>query len=415
MSKKVNKKTDLPSSKIHLQKIADNVLLPNLQAMSTTLIALPGLGKTSSLRYLLDNTDSFFSVPTTHQEWIWINLDNYNSLEVFIKDLIMNIVPDLKVNLDNDNVALANLLKEYIKEKTWEEGVSYTFILDNIKILKRDSITKGIHNLLFALYEINVTSVSFVFISENDINTIKSGSLGGLKLKMNERVFYLPLLGSDSLKIVFDKNQRWNGIQYPLSFQKKAEEISNGDPSVLRIIMNRVLGESKLIEKLQKMISYEEIYSFVGVENLNSRYMRIYNSLNKDDQKSLLKDYTVEENSILIKSGFYKDSKTSISPLFTVFVEKYLGTILVELGSDDLRLIPNLSPQQTEILNYLKENLEQVVTREEIAKFIWGDLWSVKYSDWALDKQFSIIRKFLKPQGLKLSAVRGKGVKLTSI
>lgn len=93
-----------------------------------------------------------------------------------------------------------------------------------------------------------------------------------------------------------------------------------------------------------------------------------------------------------------------------MFISKLMNGVI-----NDTETISGLTPQQQVILDYLRENKDIVVTREDIAKYIWGDLWSVKYSNWALDKQISMIRKALKETDMTVKAVRGKGVKLVSI
>lgn len=147
-------------------------------------------------------------------------------------------------------------------------------------------------------------------------------------------------------------------------------------------------------------------------------YLRLYSSMFSDKELRDL-SYLRSSGELRMEIGRLADAIDLDSPSQVAMV-KEMG-ILDEDGNFKSPLLRGkrdinvayrkATPQQLEILNYLASREDEVISRDELAKHIWGDLWSVKYSDWALDKQISTIRSHLKGSGYTVQAVRGKGLK----
>ena len=70
---------------------------------------------------------------------------------------------------------------------------------------------------------------------------------------------------------------------------------------------------------------------------------------------------------------------------------------------------------QFEVLSLLLKNKGKVVSREQIAEAVWRKGWQDKYSDWAIDKTISGLRKKLKKLWIDpqiIATVKTKGFKL---
>lgn len=54
---------------------------------------------------------------------------------------------------------------------------------------------------------------------------------------------------------------------------------------------------------------------------------------------------------------------------------------------------------------------EEIVSRDEVAKSIWDENWTEKYSDWAIDKLMHEIRKKLRlsKTNYNIETINGKG------
>lgn len=73
--------------------------------------------------------------------------------------------------------------------------------------------------------------------------------------------------------------------------------------------------------------------------------------------------------------------------------------------------------QEYEILKFFLKNPSRLRSREEVGEAMWGKESYDKYSDWAIDKVMSKIRKKLKEAGAEelVATVRGRGYKLTMV
>lgn len=83
------------------------------------------------------------------------------------------------------------------------------------------------------------------------------------------------------------------------------------------------------------------------------------------------------------------------------------------LGSYPLHNI--LTQNEYKTLTLLFNNKKSLVDRDALAKTIWGSVYLDKYSNWAIDKTISRIRKKLSSLGLNkdtIQIVKGKGYKL---
>jgi len=100
------------------------------------------------------------------------------------------------------------------------------------------------------------------------------------------------------------------------------------------------------------------------------------------------------------KVGFIKDGKITI-PAIEEKLTKY--KIKQSLTDEDNKLNINLdlfTKSEKAMIEYM--NRQGEVSKEEIAKIIWGGLADEKYSEWAIEQRVSRLRKKLKQLGYKI-------------
>ena len=68
-----------------------------------------------------------------------------------------------------------------------------------------------------------------------------------------------------------------------------------------------------------------------------------------------------------------------------------------------------LSYQELQLYELLEQNKDKVVSKELIAKVLWGDQWVDKYSDWAIAQVVSQIRKKISMTDKNIKSVKGEG------
>ena len=108
---------------------------------------------------------------------------------------------------------------------------------------------------------------------------------------------------------------------------------------------------------------------------------------------------TKTQNGVPVSNGIYIDPKTK-----TVYV-------------DGKPLKSETTPNEYKILHLLYKNKKKIVTREELANILWGENAIEKYSDWAIDRTVSRIRKKIGDSVQEprfIETIKGRGLRLIS-
>jgi len=123
----------------------------------------------------------------------------------------------------------------------------------------------------------------------------------------------------------------------------------------------------------------------------------------------------------LLKTGWIKKNNKKYkitTPIFKNYIKQILPKNKLSLTNNKkiyLNNVPigkNFSKNEKKILILLLKNRGKIVSREMIAKSLWGKNWSKHYSDWAIDQTISRLRKRLKFLGFSQQSIktkRGKG------
>jgi len=82
-----------------------------------------------------------------------------------------------------------------------------------------------------------------------------------------------------------------------------------------------------------------------------------------------------------------------------------------KVGSDE---VPHLTAQEKLIFEFLINRPNQVISRNEIAQVMWGKMWDQKYSDWAIDRAISNLRRKLNHTRYSLMSIRNRGYKFSA-
>jgi DNA-binding winged helix-turn-helix (wHTH) protein len=169
--------------------------------------------------------------------------------------------------------------------------------------------------------------------------------------------------------------------------ESKILNVQNDDikPTLIKKYIN-----SKYFDELDELIEIEEK---VG-ESDNSASP----SLESDEEnKNTNSDQdTQSDSSSPKKEGLYVDLKSG------------------EIFKNGKRTQDCLSPTEIRIYKYMSTNSQKLLSRDEIAKQMWGNAYLEKYSDWAIDKAISRLRKKIEDEGKKnkhIITIKGKGIK----
>jgi DNA-binding response OmpR family regulator len=107
-----------------------------------------------------------------------------------------------------------------------------------------------------------------------------------------------------------------------------------------------------------------------------------------------------------------KNSKHLISKLITDYAtELIMKECNNSINYKSIKLLSNPTAQEINILNSMLQN-NNPVSRDEIAQILWGKSWNMKYSDWAIDKSISRLRKKISGNEIRILTIKNFGYQL---
>jgi hypothetical protein len=168
--------------------------------------------------------------------------------------------------------------------------------------------------------------------------------------------------------------------------------------SITDAVIERIYELSQGIAGIMK--SLLETYLLTGEVNAHDHESEIYlnmiaNCLNELDRISVISN-SFQEGSYCQLVGLDRSE-----PILTWLRNAYAAR-------REHVLAMNLTPIQMQIYLFLRANQGRLIMRDEIAKLIWGDNYLEKYSDWAIDRHMSDLRKAL--MGLaQIKTKKGQG------
>jgi hypothetical protein len=191
------------------------------------------------------------------------------------------------------------------------------------------------------------------------------------------RVNFLPILplNKEDTKVSKEIYEKLFG-KIDLKCLAKVENLSGGNPGLYKSLW-RIFEQKK----------DQTIESILTQSSLVERLERISDELGWEDVKVILGESNdLRSYARLRLFGYLNSGGKPFTPLLVKYLEK-----LKE--SREFELI--LTPSEKSVLRLLESREGEVVLRDDIAKMIWVDTWTEKYSDWAIDSIISGIRKKL--------------------
>lgn len=181
---------------------------------------------------------------------------------------------------------------------------------------------------------------------------------------------------------------------------------------------NKVLrGLAKLASEIMSTDPREIAQKTETPDNQKSKFKKIYDTLTKSEKNYLKaiaqnkKPPKIDSNNLLNSGVLDKNGKLADTALRNFILNKE-GLLISdsltqkketpdleidfntgEIHKEGCRLSSLLTEKELQIVKYLLDHRFRITTREEIAKIIWADKYLDEYSDWAIAKAISRIRK----------------------
>ena len=334
-------------------------------------------------------------------------------LDKTIRDSLIEICTERKIATEG---VLSELKNEEILNEIAKKGYDVGFFISHIKSL----LTKNDIQPLIDLELLIRTSKNFsvVVFSELDITHDKYNFLADKCSFFYDHIIKYPLYdASDSKQFIAHYNHKWK-----FSLPEK----------IIQEIVDACGGYLWLIHQAQRNL--RDNPEMTVTEAFNHELMQrkldvIWNKFTKTEQniirKTVLgnlngKDFVTHEYQYLKSIQIIEEDRNQIRlgiPLLSTVIEheNRLNNFKIRennlfIGNIDITM--KLSPKERAFMLLLLSFKKRVMSRDTVAKTIWGKDWEEKYSDWAIDRLAHRMRRKLKTLGIDeklLKTVKKKG------
>ena len=173
-----------------------------------------------------------------------------------------------------------------------------------------------------------------------------------------------------------------------------------------------LVSDLSLVDNIDKCLQDERICFLLET---------LWQCCSKESQnilKNLVLGKKVNPTQYLLKTGMVSCE----SMIFSLLMERWIKELVSKedfslkeingvLWLAEENLEDRLTYQEYQVLDWLWAKKGEEVSRDEVAKVMWGEKSNQSYSDWAIDKIISKIRKKIGDVGKKkkLKSIKGKG------
>lgn len=397
----------LPPNKLHERY--DPVFKALKNGLSSTLIGLPLSGRSAFLKFILSQNEEklgFLHEFIEPKQYRFILLeDQILNQQALIKKLVISFITSdsyptefkkliEKYLATDDYFLLSTMLLKGLESIHNKLRIILVFYQAEIQLQDTQSL-----ELLGRIWRINRNVpnplISFVFIGSAKLLEVKSiNAWNPIRPALEENVNFFPIFDDEEMDYLRKRIECLTNRKIEPSIHRIAAILSGGHDVLYKTLINLPLNELKNLKRSLYHPAIETICQkiwesipHIAKLNWNAEFLQNHPSL------SPLR---------LIKDG--KFAIPVIPPKST------------PKETDQIRgTIPQLTAQQKLIFDYLFNHLDQIITRDEVAQVIWGRAWNKKYSDWAIDKSLSNLRKKLHQTSWQIIAIRNRGYQLKEL
>lgn len=333
---------------------------------SSTLIALPFTGRTSNLRYILNNPSVLkkLGFSTKNKIISLVDIDKTGgTYESFISEVIESVSHKrMAAYTFKDSYLLNKELQKIVENLTKKEEIVLIITLNQKSILFSADIDR-----LLAQSQKSASKFPLTIMWSIDTEVYRRYNKSHPSSTFGQNLFYFP------------------------TFSKTETEYS-----IKRILL------SKSIEKFENYKnSFEKTAGIAGLFHTFTNITDI--DLYKQELVQKILKYLNEE---------IKSNKESIDKLITTHAKELIFKKNDNsINYKSIKLIKSPTAQEINLLNTLLK-IDGPISRDNIAQILWGKNWNSKYSDWAIDKTISRLRKKIIGNEIKILTIKNFGYQL---
>lgn len=393
-----------------LQKIYESFNLPNftyqkfavyyekiiekaLNGHTSNIYTFKSVGITSRLKYIVSNRKLFGDKRFDEYVFIFIDLQKYilsQSTALSESLQFINNAPTGEIDLSRYFEIIRDLIQQ--EKKVF-------FIVGDGGLLYFDKDPQCIA-LVDALRLVSFTDTNFIFINQKDNTQLSYVGLDVIGGFLNKNIVWGKELYFDAPEIthLLQNESKRNNTKVNENIVGIISELSEGDPKVAIYLYYKWKEDNKALEQLLKN-EPKVIYETLDSKWLDARYASIVSSLTDNTYNDLLAG-TPNEYLANIGLNLY------MNPLFNFYLTERCST---RESKNEFKL----TGQEQILYSLLNKFKDETITRDDISEALWGDKADENYSDWAINKVVSELRKKINSKNLEIKSVKGVGYILT--
>lgn len=353
----------LPIKNLH--KRYDKAFSALSKNLCSTIVGIPLSSRGGYLKFILESEiiDEFVDT----KKYDFLVIDHYNLHDSdLLKFLLIKISQKLNLSL-SDNfdylVAQATIENELLYSKSSKKLI--ILIPDFYDLLKDKPETTDFLQRIWKINKHNLHKAGILYLltaSQKEIDRVNIDFYLDFREIVNEKIINFDLLNES--EILYTKSR-------------------------LEFFRN-----TKISEKVNKL-----------AVKLSGGHYVLYKTLTSFNEDELIK---------ISKTLYHPTLQVILNEIWNGSEEIFTPLLPPKKVTNNMsqNLLPFTSYEH-EVFKYLEENIEKIITRDEIAKIVWKGNWEEKYSDWAIDKLISKLKSKLVYSNFRILTFRNQGYKLT--
>lgn len=325
-------------------------------------------------------------------------------LDITIKNQISTLflnsiqLQDLFLTIENLKKSLNILI---------QKGISPTFFFIRFDRLKNTATKQLLENFM-GLIDASDRNISFVFTSFKPLDQVSDKAFRRDALAGFTNVMYLkPGTKHDSETILSLFNARYK-LQIDTRTKNLIVKLSGGHVHYINLLALIMKDNANKLPTIEEIVKDERI-AYLFDELLDSLSESEQSVLKKITNKEELSKEDRLQAKYLWQTGFLTEKDEIFSALFEHFLRSQ--TKKPQTPQIDSR---DFTKKEFMMFQFLKENLDSICERDDIAHVVWPEIESEGVSDWTIDRLVGRLRNKLKVQKSEYSivTVKTRGYKL---
>lgn len=226
-----------------------------------------------------------------------------------------------------------------------------------------------------------------------------------LEKLVKRHIVPIKLLDKEQSKITIACYEERYSKKLSEKVKEKIISFSGGNPGIIKALYIQASEDDKWTKpNIYDQRLYFRIQKIV--EDLTKEYLKLLRGV------AFGKTITDKKALDFFRTFSFIDAKNTIfSPLLRDYFQADSNRVFKETSLPNISDVANtlMSRSERKLIEYLTSHKGIIISRDEIAKLLWGENWADKYSDWAIDQLMHTLREKLSKSKLDVEIKTKKG------